>query len=46
MNTETSDRCPAFSPDFSLFYFDSERSGVQGGKDIWYVPYDSIRQIR
>jgi Tol biopolymer transport system component len=46
INTETSDRCPAFSPDFSLFYFDSERSGGQGSKDIWRVPYDSIRQIR
>ena len=46
INTATSDRCPAFSPDFSLFYFDSERSGGQGSKDIWQVPYDSIRQIR
>ena len=46
INTETHDRCPAFSPDFSLFYFDSERSGGLGGKDIWQVPYDSIRQIR
>ena len=46
VNTETADRCPAFSPDYSLFYFDSERSGGKGEKDIWYVPYDSIRNIR
>ena len=46
VNTETADRCPAFSPDYSVFYFDSERSGGKGEKDIWYVPYDSIRNIR
>ena len=46
INTVTADRCPAFSPDYSLFYFDSERSGGKGEKDIWYVPYDSIRNIR
>ncbi len=46
VNTDTADRCPAFSPDYSSFYFDSERPGGNGGKDIWYVPYDSIRNIR
>jgi len=45
VNTETSDRCPAFSPDFSLLYFDSERSGGQGGKDLWYIPYDNVKDI-
>jgi len=45
VNTETSDRCPAFSPDFSLFYFDSERSGGHGEKDLWYIPYDKIKDI-
>ena len=26
-NSDQDDRCPAFSPDYSVFYFDSERAG-------------------
>lgn len=46
VNSDQHDRCPAFSPDFSLFYFDSERSGGYGNKDIWVLPYSQIENIR
>jgi hypothetical protein len=46
VNTEAHDRCPAFSPDYTLFYFDSERDGGYGNKDLWSVPYSLIREIR
>lgn len=46
VNSEAHDRCPAFSPDFATFYFDSERSGGYGNKDLWSVPYAAIREIR
>lgn len=46
INSEAHDRCPAFSPDFETFYFDSERSGGYGNKDLWSVPYDSVRRAR
>jgi Tol biopolymer transport system component len=46
VNSERDDRCPAFSPDFSIFYFDSERAGGFGDKDLWFVPYASIRDTR
>lgn len=39
VNSEAHDRCPAFSPDHQTFYFDSEREGGQGDKDLWSVPY-------
>lgn len=46
VNSDQHDRCPAFSPEFDIFYFDSERAGGFGNKDLWYVPYSSIEQIR
>jgi len=46
VNSDQHDRCPAFSPDLEIFYFDSERAGGFGNKDLWYVPYSSIQQIR
>lgn len=46
VNSDQDDRCPAFSPDYSVFYFDSEREGGYGNKDLWSVPYASIREIR
>ena len=46
VNSDQHDRCPAFSPDFATFYFDSERAGGFGNKDIWYIPYSSIEDIR
>jgi dipeptidyl aminopeptidase/acylaminoacyl peptidase len=46
VNSPRDDRCPAFSPDYSVFYFDSERDGGVGGKDLWHVPYAAIRDTR
>ena len=46
VNSERHDRCPAFSPDFEYFFFDSERAGGFGNKDLWYVPYSQIESIR
>ena len=42
VNSEENDRCPAFSPDFEIFYFDSEREGGYGGKDLWWVYTENI----
>jgi len=46
VNSDRDDRCPAFSPDYSVFYFDSERPGGYGSKDLWSVPYSIIAQLR
>ncbi len=46
VNSEANDRCPAFSPDYSVFYFDSEREGGYGNKDLWMIPYERIRDVR
>ena len=46
VNSDKHDRCPAFSPDFEYFFFDSERAGGYGNKDLWYVPYSQIEHIR
>jgi Tol biopolymer transport system component len=43
VNTEENDRCPAFSPDFQIFYFDSERAGGYGDKDLWWVYAENLR---
>ncbi|MSR20075.1 MAG: hypothetical protein EXR91_03735 [Gemmatimonadetes bacterium] len=42
VNSARNDRCPAFSPDHSVFYFDSEREGGFGNKDLWFVPYAEV----
>jgi hypothetical protein len=46
VNTDTDDRCPAFTPDFRVFIFDSQRPGGYGGTDLWWVYYDRIKHIR
>lgn len=46
VNSEGNDRCPAFSPDNSTFYFDSDRIGGEGDKDLWSVPYEAVVGIR
>ncbi|MGD8288423.1 MAG: hypothetical protein PVI31_07355 [Gemmatimonadota bacterium] len=46
VNSEANDRCPAFSPDHRTFYFDSERPGGQGDKDLWSIPYEVIADRR
>ncbi|MDR0787123.1 MAG: hypothetical protein LBG44_04560 [Gemmatimonadota bacterium] len=45
VNSPENDRCPAFTPDFELFIFDSERAGGYGNKDLWSVPYASVEGI-
>jgi Tol biopolymer transport system component len=42
VNSPAHDRCPAFSPDKRTFYFDSEREGGQGDKDLWSIPYEVV----
>jgi Tol biopolymer transport system component len=46
VNSDRHDRCPAFSPDYTVFYFDSERDGGYGDKDLWWIPYATIAEIR
>ncbi|HJN95778.1 MAG TPA: hypothetical protein QGF41_08760 [Gammaproteobacteria bacterium] len=46
INSDQHDRCPAFSADFEYFFFDSERAGGFGNKDLWYLPYSRIEDIR
>jgi len=46
VNSDQDDRCPAFSPDFKIFYFDSERAGGYGGKDLWWIEYEAIAHRR
>ncbi len=46
VNSDQNDRCPAFSPDYEYFFFDSERRTGFGNKDLWYVPYSRIEHIR
>lgn len=46
VNTSEHDRCPAFSPDYETFYFDSERAGGEGDKDLWSIPYEVIADRR
>ncbi|MDE0394503.1 MAG: hypothetical protein OYK82_06970 [Gammaproteobacteria bacterium] len=42
VNTETNDRCPAFSPDYTRFYWDTERAGGAGAKDLWWIATESL----
>ena len=46
VNSDQHDRCPAFSPNFETFFFDSERAGGFGNKDLWSLPYSVIKEIR
>lgn len=34
---------PAFSPDGKRLFFSSDRPGSMGGKDIWFIPYDAVK---
>lgn len=45
VNSPENDRCPAFSPDYSVFYFDSEREGGYGNKDLWWVYSSNIEHL-
>jgi hypothetical protein len=37
INGPGDDRCPAWTPDFKIFLFDSTRGSGSGGIDIWWV---------
>jgi hypothetical protein len=45
VNSEANDRCPALSPDFEIFYFDSTRAGGYGDLDLWWIPYDEVQRF-
>ncbi len=46
INSDRDDRCPAFSPDHTVLYFDSERAGGYGSKDLWSIPYSAVSGTR
>lgn len=46
INSDTDDRCPSFTPDHQYFVFDSERAGGVGAKDLYWIPYDAIKDLR
>jgi hypothetical protein len=46
VNSDKDDRWPSLTPDSRFFLFDSERPGGYGSKDIWWVYYDQIKDIR
>jgi hypothetical protein len=37
VNGPGSDRCAAWTPDGTVFLFDSDRPGGFGSKDVWWV---------
>ncbi len=43
VNTEENGLCPAFSPDFRIFRFDSERHGGYGDKNLWWIFSENLR---
>jgi hypothetical protein len=45
VNSAANDRCPAFSPDYSVFYFDSNREGGEGNIDLWWIEYAVVEAI-
>jgi hypothetical protein len=45
VNSDGHDRCPAFSPDYQIFYFDSDRAGGFGGKDLWWIRTDEMTLV-
>jgi Tol biopolymer transport system component len=46
VNTDKADRYPSLTPDSRIFMFDSERAGGYGDKDLWWVYYDKVSDIR
>jgi Tol biopolymer transport system component len=37
------DRCPAWTPDGKIFFFDSTRAAGFGGMDIWWVNFKDVK---
>ncbi|HEX6268690.1 MAG TPA: hypothetical protein VFZ43_00515 [Anaerolineales bacterium] len=42
INGPGDDRCPAWTPDFEMFLFDSTRGAGVGGRDIWWVNFEDV----
>jgi len=42
VNGPGDDRCPAWTPDFKIFLFDSVREGGFGGRDLWWVTFEGV----
>jgi hypothetical protein len=42
INGPGDDRCPAWTPDFNIFLFDSTQEGSFGGRDIWWVHFKDV----
>jgi len=42
INGPGDDRCPAWTPDFKIFLFDSVKAGGFGGRDIWWVYFKDV----
>lgn len=42
INGPGDDRCPAWTPDFKIFLFDSVRQGGFGSRDIWWVYFEDV----
>lgn len=43
INGQGDDRCPAWTPDFQYFLFDSTRPGGFGARDIWWMNFKDIK---
>ena len=43
INGPGDDRCPAWTPDFKIFLFDSTRGAGFGGMDIWWVYFRDVQ---
>lgn len=42
INGPGDDRCPAWTPDFEIFLFDSTRGAGFGGRDIWWAHFKDV----
>ena len=43
MNGPGDDRCPAWTPDFKIFLFDSTRGDGFGSLDLWWVYFEDVQ---
>jgi WD40-like Beta Propeller Repeat len=46
LNSDKNDRCPVFTSDKKVIVFDSERDGGYGNKDLWWMYYANIENIK
>jgi hypothetical protein len=42
VNGPSNDRCAAWTPDGTIFLFDSDRAGGYGSKDLWWVSFKEV----